>query len=210
MKQTDMDTIYETLDREAIPWNIAEPPAVLVDLIDRGVVRPCTAIDFGCGTGNYALYLAARGFSVTGIDKSPAAIRMAEEKAREQGIACRFLVADILGDLLDLVAPADFAYDWEVLHHIYPGDRERYVKNVQRLLNPGGQYLSVCFAESDPQFGGTGKYRTTPIGTVLYFSSERELEDLFSRHFEIIDLKIIEVPGKTAPHRAVYAFMRRS
>ncbi|KQC05610.1 MAG: methyltransferase type 12 [Methanoculleus sp. SDB] len=209
MKQVDMETIYTTLDKETIPWNISDPPAVLVNLVDRGIVGPCAAIDFGCGTGNYALYLASRGFDVTGIDKSAAAIRMAEEKARERGIACRFLVADILGDLQGLVGPCDFAYDWEVLHHIFPEERGRYVANVYRLLNPGGQYLSVCFSESDPQFGGRGKYRTTPIGTVLYFSSETELFDLFSPYFEILDLKTIGVPGKTAPHRAVYAFMRR-
>lgn len=209
MKQVDMDTIYTTLDQGKIPWNLSGPPAVLVDLVDRGIVRPCTAIDFGCGTGNYALYLASRGFDVTGIDKSPAAIRMAEEKARKQGIACSFLVADILGDLQGRVGPCDFAYDWEVLHHIFPEEREQYVANVHRLLNPGGHYLSVCFSESDPQFGGSGKYRTTPIGTVLYFSSETELSHLFSPYFEILDKKTIGVPGKTAPHRAVYAFMRR-
>ena len=124
MKHVDMDTIYTTLDPEKIPWNISDPPAVLVDLVEREIVRPCTTIDFGCGTGNYALYLASRGFDVTGIDKSPAAIRMAEKKARKQGIACSFLVADILGDLQGRVRPCDFAYDWEVLHHIFPEERE--------------------------------------------------------------------------------------
>jgi hypothetical protein len=53
----------------------------------------------------------------------------------------------------------DFAYDWEVLHHIYPEDRERYIE-VANLQNPGATYFSVCFAEAYPQLGGKGKYRS--------------------------------------------------
>lgn len=78
---------------------------------------------------------------------------------------------------------------------------------MNKLLNSGGHYLSVCFSEKDPLFGGSGKYRETPLGTVLYFSSEEELKELFSRFFRIIELKTIEIEGKFAPHLANYAFM---
>jgi hypothetical protein len=53
----------------------------------------------------------------------------------------------------------------------------------------GGKYLSVCFSERNHHFGGTGKYRETPIGTILYFSSEEELKELFSAYFKIIEVK---------------------
>jgi hypothetical protein len=95
------------------------------------------------------------------------------------------------------------------LHHIYPEQREAYVANVHRLLNEGGKYLSVCFSECDPQFGGVGKYRKTTLGTVLYFSSEDELRRLFERYFTIIELKTMELAGKTASHQANYVFMVR-
>jgi len=103
----------------------------------------------------------------------------------------------------------DFAYDWEVLHHIFPEDRETYVKNVRKILNPGASYLSVSFSETDPQFGGKGKFRKTPIGTTLYFSSEPELRDLFSSNFEIRELKTIEVGGKYGSHYAIYTLMKK-
>jgi SAM-dependent methyltransferase len=103
----------------------------------------------------------------------------------------------------------DFAYDWELLHHIFPEQRRKYVENVAGLLNPKGHYLSVCFSERDPQFGGSGKYRETPLGTVLYFSSEVELRDLFEPFFHINELKTIQVSGKIAPHLAIYAFMQK-
>jgi len=103
----------------------------------------------------------------------------------------------------------DFAYDWELLHHIFPEKRKKYIENVHRILNPGGKYLSVCFSEKDPQFGGSGKYRETPLGTILYFSSEDELRGLFDPYFNVRESKTIEISGKFAPHLANYAFMER-
>lgn len=55
----------------------------------------------------------------------------------------------------------DFAYDWELFHHIFPVDRVQYVKNVNSLLNTDAKYLSVLFSEQSLQFGGAGKYRKT-------------------------------------------------
>jgi len=96
-----------------------------------------------------------------------------------------------------------------VLHHIYPEQRRVYVENVYKLLNPGGKYLSVCFSEKDPEFGGISKYRVTGLGTVLYFSSEGELRDLFEPFFNIEELKTIVIRGKPKSHFANYAFMER-
>jgi len=50
-------------------------------------------LDLGCGTGEDALLLAARGVRVTGIDPSPAMIARARAKAAQRGLdaqACRF------------------------------------------------------------------------------------------------------------------------
>jgi 2-polyprenyl-3-methyl-5-hydroxy-6-metoxy-1,4-benzoquinol methylase len=207
MNQVEMDEIYRNVPLEEIPWNIETPPDVLVNLIESGKVKPCQTIDFGCGAGNYALYLASNGFEVTGIDISLSAIKIANENAMRKGVKCCFLAADVLGDLNEVQGTFDFAYDWEMFHHIFPENRKKYVENVHRLLNPTGKYLSVCFSEKDPQFGGSGKYRETQLGTTLYFSSEEELKDLFDPYFNIQELKTIEIKGKSASHFANYAFM---
>jgi len=209
MIRDEMDRIYNSMPLEKIPWNIETPPDALVELVDGGEVKPCKAIDLGCGAGNYAIYLAGRGFDITAIDISQAAIEIAKENAGRKGVKANFLVADVLGDLDEVKEVFNFAYDWEVLHHIFPEKRKKYVENVYRILNPGGKYLSVCFSEKDPQFGGSGKYRETPLGTVLYFSSDDELRDLFDPYFKIKELKVIEVSGKFVSHLANYAFMER-
>jgi SAM-dependent methyltransferase len=209
MIQVDMDKIYRESPLNKIPWIYETPPDSLVDLINRGEIKPCKAVDFGCGAGNYAIYLANEGFDMTGIDISPSAISIAKKRAIEKGVKCNFIVADILGNIGDLKDKFDFAYDWELLHHIFPEKREKYVENVYKLLNPKAKYLSVCFSEEDPCFGGQEKYRETPLGTVLYFSSINELRNLFEPYYRIIELKKIEIRGKPVPHIAIYAFLER-
>ncbi|MGA3360067.1 MAG: class I SAM-dependent methyltransferase [Halobacteriota archaeon] len=137
------------------------------------------------------------------------AIKRAEEHATKNGVKCTFLVADVLGDLENVTETFDFAYDWELLHHIFLEQRQQYVANVHRLLNPKGKYLSLCFNESDPAFGGAGKYRRTPLGTVLYFSSLGELRALFEPCFTILELRTVEIHSKSASHLASYCFMER-
>jgi cyclopropane fatty-acyl-phospholipid synthase-like methyltransferase len=209
MKTGDIDGIYRRIPLAKIPWNIETPPGALVGLVKRGKVKPCRTIDLGCGAGNYAIYLAGLGFDVTGVDSSPTAIRFAREKAEKLGVACHFIVADLLGDLHEVQGKFNFGYDYELLHHFMPENRETYAKNVASLLNPDATYLSVCFSDEDPQFGGSGKIRETPVGTVLYFSSESEIRDLFSPYFRIQELRTIEVAGKYGPHRAIYALSSR-
>ena len=209
MKYPDMDRIYRNIPLDKIPWNNETPPEVLVDVVTSGKVRPCKAIDIGCGAGNYAIYLAYQGFEMTGVDGSPTAIKIATENAQKRGARCRFIVADVLGDLHEVTETFDFAYDWELLHHIFPEDRGTYVKNVHKILKPGAPYLSVCFSENDPQFGGTGKFRKTGIGTTLYFSSESEIRDLFSPYFVIRELKTIEIAAKFGSHYAIHAWSER-
>ena len=204
-----MERIYQTTPLNEIPWNIETPPDVLTKLVESGELKSCKTIDLGCGTGNYSIYLANGGFDVTGLDISSTAINVAKENAKNKGVKCNFLVADVLGNFNEVNGTFDFAYDWELLHHIFPEQRETYIKNVYKILNPKGKYLSVCFSESDPGFGGSGKYRKTRLGTILYFSSKNELRELFEPFFKIAELKTIEIKGKPTPHIANYAFMER-
>lgn len=207
-KKERLERIYSTGKPSDIPWIRESPPQAFVDLIaGRKTIPPCTAIDLGCGVGHYAIWLDSLGFSVTGIDVSPSAIREARRNAAHKGAGCSFVESDILGDLSGLETTFDFAYNWHLLHHIYPDERYAYADNAHRLLRPGGRHLSVCFSEEDPQFGGAGKYRTTSMGTTLYFSSEDEIRDLFAPLFRIDELKTIETEGKAASHRSVWALM---
>ena len=204
-----MEQIYRDMPLDSIPWNISDPPTILVETVEAGKIKPCKAVDLGCGAGNYAVWLAQNGFDVTGIDISEHAIKHANDLAIRMGVSCSFEVADLLGDLQKFHEHFDFAYDWEVMHHIFPEDRKSYLNNVHSMLRPNSMYFSLCFSDKDSEFGGKGKYRKTPLGTTLYFSSEDELKELFDPLFHIYELNTVEIKGKYKPHLVNIAWLRR-
>ncbi len=174
-------------------WTKNRTPKRLRALIETGRIKPCKTIDIGCGEGFYSIYLAKRGFEVTGIDISSRAIEYAKENAMKHGVKINFLSMDI-ADLSGLNDGFDFVLEWSFMHGIPPAERAEYVKNVAGLLNKDGTYLSVCFNEQSPEWGGPGrKVRGTPAGMEVYHSSQNELRELFSPLFYINEEELIRV-----------------
>ena len=52
------------------PWDTGHPSTELQRVIREEKIRPCRAIELGCGTGNNAVWLAQQGFDVTAVDLS--------------------------------------------------------------------------------------------------------------------------------------------
>ncbi len=205
-------------DIDEIPWNHEQPPELLVELVETwlrqgyagqgGQAKEFRVLDLGCGLGNYVIWLAQKGFDVVGVDGSPTAIKIAKKNAKKKKVKCKFLAADLTGKWPDVGTGFDFVYDWGLLHHIMPEYRDRYVRDVHRVLKPGGKYASLCFNEKDTSFEGTGKYRGTHLDTQVYLSSERELRELFGKFFRIIDFRVFESSAKMN-HVFNYCFMER-
>ena len=63
-----------------------------------------TLLDVGCGGGKYAVELAGRGMSVTGIDFAAPMIEIARQRARAAAVetSCRWIAGDVMA--LDLPA----------------------------------------------------------------------------------------------------------
>ena len=206
----EMDRIYRDKPLDDIPWVRHDPPEILVKLVESGAIAPCVTADLGCGAGSDAVWLAGKAFEVTGYDCSGEAVQHAEALAAERGVACRFEVAD-LSRTLNLPEPKfDFVYHWALLHHIFPECRAAFAGSTAQMLKPGGIQLCMCFSEKDTGFDGEGKYRVTPLGTTLYFSSEQEIQELFEPGFRILDLYTTEIPGRHTPHKAVVARMEKA
>jgi SAM-dependent methyltransferase len=105
---------------------------------------PGTALEVGCGEGADAIWLAARGWQVTGIDVSPVALaRAAEQAAREgQKIADRITwqQADVLS-----WDPAPLQFDLVSAHfiHLPTAARESLHRRLAAAVRPGGTLLIV-------------------------------------------------------------------
>jgi cyclopropane fatty-acyl-phospholipid synthase-like methyltransferase len=128
------------------PWDIGRPQPMFAALADevRGRV-----LDAGCGTGEHALMVAARGMDATGIDSSPRAIRIAERKAEERGIEAHFLVWDALS-LADLGGQFDTVIDSGLFHVFDDEQRGQYLTSLAAVVRPGGQVLLACFSDRQP------------------------------------------------------------
>ena len=202
------NNIYEKQSSENIPWNVLDLPKAIKALINNEI-RACKAIDIGCGLGNYSRELSRMGFEMTGVDFSSVAIEKAQKLAELKKLSIEFLNADFTKELKLNISGFDFAFDYGLLHHIYPEQRDKYASNVAKVLNRNAYYLSIAFNEEDTYFEGKGKYRETKTGSILYFSNTVEIQELFSPLFHILEQKNITIPGKNGKHRAYYALMQK-
>ena len=166
----DFDAWYQATP----PWEIGGPQPVFVALADSGVIRG-RVLDAGCGTGENALMLAARGFDVTGLDAAPTAIGLAEAKAGERGLTARFVVWNAL-DLQSFGDQFDTVID-SAMFHVFDNDRRaRYVEGLATVLRRGGRYFMCCF--SDRQAGQWGPRRITQEEIRVTFADGWNIESI--------------------------------
>lgn len=138
------DGLYRIRKANAqVGWETAEGVAenlasLAIALQSPHMPQSGKVLEAGCGAGDLALWLAAKGYSVHGVDISPTAVVWAREKAQQRGLQADFQV----GDVTNLAAyPADtfdFVLDGYCLHCIIGQDRGAFLGSVYRVLKPGG------------------------------------------------------------------------
>lgn len=134
------------------PWDIGRPQPSFKALADAGEIAG-PVLDAGCGTGENALFLAARGFAVVGVDAVEAAVEAARRKALARGLEAEFLVHDALA--LDGLGRRFATVVDSGLFHTF-ADRERvlFAKSLAAALRLGGRYYVLCFSERESREGG--------------------------------------------------------
>jgi SAM-dependent methyltransferase len=171
------------------PFFVETPDENLVDWRQRGLLAPPgRALDVGCGNGRNAVWLAAQGFDVHGVDLSAQALEWAGELARRRGVALALQQASVF-EPAPAAASLDLAYDSGCFHHLAPHRRAAYVALLARALRPGGLLGLVCFGPG----AGCGwdddeVYRRGSLGGGLDYT-EAELHAFWGRDFEIVELR---------------------
>ena len=184
------------------PWEIGRPQGPYAAAADR-VSGP--VLDAGCGTGEHALFFAARGHRVTGIDFVEEPIRRARAKAAARGLAVEFLVKDAttLGD-----TGARFAsvIDSGLFHCFSDADRRRYVEGLARVVEPGGRLFLLCFSDEEP--GTEGPRRVSRQELYEAFADGWEVESVQPARAEL-NPEFTEVKFSEGGLKTWFAVIRR-
>jgi SAM-dependent methyltransferase len=155
----------EAYDRGPPPWDIGRHQPVFERLADAGeILGP--VLDAGCGTGENALFLAARGYEVVGVDAVELAVHAARRKAARRGLSVEFLVGDALapGGLGRTFATV---IDSGLFHTFDDEERARFVGSLAAVLQPGGRYFMICFSEMETRQGGPRRVTQAEIRGVF-------------------------------------------
>lgn len=161
------------------PWDLDGPQPAFAGAAERvsGEV-----LDAGCGTGEHALFFAARGLGVTGVDFMEKAVRIARDKAVARGLAAEFLVKDAL-ELAGWDRRFDTVLDSGLFHVFGDAERARYLAGLRTVLRPGGRLLLLCFSDATPGTQGPRRVGEAELRTA--FRDGWTVEDLATARFTV-------------------------
>lgn len=164
---------------------------------------PATALDAGCGTGAEAVLLAERGWRVTGVDISHAAIAAAQHRAERAGVSDRI---EWLERDLTRWEP-DRSWDLVVTSYAHSehGQFALYRK-LASLVAPGGTILIIGHLHDTEPHGHAGAHPETATVTraaiTQIFDVPEWTIDAGYEHDRLVDTGTRSVPLRDVVVRA--------
>lgn len=147
-KQGERD-YYAQLGAEGIAHSLGKPfsddccpqyLAALTALFSLMAPPPGRIVEFGCGTGWLSLYLAQRGYEVTGVDIAEDAIRHARAAAEARKLSHAQFHADDYESFAG-AARFDYAIFHDALHHAE--SELAALRCAHAALAPGGCVIAI-------------------------------------------------------------------
>jgi ubiquinone/menaquinone biosynthesis C-methylase UbiE len=120
-------------------------------LIEQAQIRPGhRVLEVGCGTGSLAIQvkLLYPDTTVTGLDPDPKALSRAKRKAERATRSIQFDQG--FGDQLPyLTASFDRVLSSLMFHHVPTNEKANTVREIRRVLKPGGEFHMLDFEEPE-------------------------------------------------------------
>jgi SAM-dependent methyltransferase len=148
---------YRVLYRLGItPWERDTVPTPLVELTAQ-YPSPGRALDIGCGTGRDTVYLAARGWAVTGVDGVPRALDAAKRRAHASSVDVNWVRGDVTRlQTLGIGEGYELLVDRGCFHGLSETERERYATGVAAVAAPGARLVMFAFQPRSRGLGPRG------------------------------------------------------
>ena len=134
-------------------------------------LAPGRALDLACGEGRNAVWLAERGWAVTGVDFSDVALEKARRLAEARGVEVEWVLADVVEH-----RPEPDAYDLVVLLYLQvPAvDRRAALASAANSVAGGGTLLLVAHDRSNIEHGHGGPQDPSVLYTAGEVSGDLE------------------------------------
>jgi SAM-dependent methyltransferase len=171
---------------------------------EDGTPRPGRVLCLAEGEGRNAVWLAERGYDVTGVDRSAAGLAKARTLARERGVAITTVHADLETFAIE---PGAWQGIVSIFAHVPRAVRQHVHAAVISGLSPGGVFLLEAYRPQ--QLGrGTGG----PADDERMLDLERLREELGSLEWLVareLDRDVIEGRCHTGSASVVQLVARR-
>jgi SAM-dependent methyltransferase len=162
----------------------AQPNRFLV--AEASDLPPGRALDVACGEGRNAVWLAERGWDVTGVDFSEVALEKAHVLARSRNVEARWVQADLLD-----YRPEPRTFDLVLVFYLQVPARERreIVRAVAEGVAANGTLLLVGHDRSNLEHGHGG-----PRDEAVLYTPGDVVADLVGTGVEIERSEVVSRP----------------
>lgn len=110
-------------------------------------VKPCKALDLGCGQGRNALFLAQHGFDVTAVDQNELSLEILQSIVEQEDLEMPVGLYDIHS--ASIGQTYDFIVSTVVLMFLQADRIPAIIKNMQEQTSIGGYNLIVCAMDTE-------------------------------------------------------------
>lgn len=198
---------YTTHEHFALSYNVSEELEHFARYLDRnhsGMPRGLHALDVCCGNGRNLAWLSrTHGTTGVGFDFSETAID--EARGRAHPLPLTFRIQDIHEPFPEKNNTYDLVIDFMASHVLIGPERKAYLKEVLRVLKPGGWFVVKTLLRDDDAHAERmieaskhpieGAYIHPRTGGTEYAGTESDLTNEYAAHF------IIEKKQKSHAHR---------